>query len=140
MAFYLSFKEIWRNKGRFTLFSMVIALITFLVLFIAGLGEGLASANKEYLDNLEADLLVFQENVDYSTIESRLEYNTIKNIRRLPGVADVGAIGFSNTKVILSDEEGLDVSLVGVEVGKPGVPSVIDGQAPADKTRQGCCD
>jgi putative ABC transport system permease protein len=129
MAFYLSFKEIWRNKGRFTLFSLVIALITFLVLFIAGLGEGLAAANKEYLDNLEAELLVFQENVDFSTIESRLEYNTIKNIRRLPGVADVGAIGFSNTKVMLSEAEGLDVSLVGVEVGKPGSPPVIDGQA-----------
>jgi putative ABC transport system permease protein len=129
MAFYLSFKEIWRNKGRFTLFSLVIALITFLVLFIAGLGEGLASANKEYLDNLEAELLVFQENVDYSTIESRLEYNTVKNIRRLPGVADVGAIGFSSTKVLLSEEDALDVSLVGVEVGKPGSPPVMDGQA-----------
>lgn len=33
--FYLTFKEIWRNRGRFFLFSLVIALITILVLFIA---------------------------------------------------------------------------------------------------------
>ena len=129
MALYLSFKEIWRNKGRFFLFSLVIALITFLVLFIAALGEGLASANKEYLDNLDAELLVFQENVDYSTQASRLEYNTLKNIRRLPGVADVGAIGFSNASIPLPTGEDLDISLVGVEAGKPGSPVAIQGEA-----------
>lgn len=129
MSLYLSFKEIWRNKGRFFLFSLVIALITFLVLFIAGLGEGLASANKEYLDNLEAELLVFQENVDYSTLESRLEYNLVKNIRRLPGVADVGAIGFSNATINLPTTENLDVSLVGIEAGKPGSPPAIEGES-----------
>ena len=129
MALYLSFKEIWRNKGRFFLFSLVIALITFLVLFIAALGEGLASANKEYLDNLDAELLVFQENVDYSTQASRLEYTTLKNIRRLPGVADVGAIGFSNASIPLPTGEDLDISLVGVEAGKPGSPAAIQGEA-----------
>ena len=37
MAFYLALKEVWRNRGRFFLFSLVIALITTLVLFIAAL-------------------------------------------------------------------------------------------------------
>jgi putative ABC transport system permease protein len=37
-AFHLAFREIWRNRGRFLLFSLVIALITVLVLFIAALG------------------------------------------------------------------------------------------------------
>ena len=127
MSFYLSFKEIWRNKSRFLLFSLVIALITFLVLFIAALGEGLASANKEFLEKMDAELLVFQEDVDYSTLESRLEYKVLKNIRRLPGVADIGAIGFSNTAVILPEGEDLDVSLIGVEGGKPGSPPAIEG-------------
>jgi hypothetical protein len=39
MALYLTLKEIWRNKSRYLTFSLVIALITILVLFIAGLGE-----------------------------------------------------------------------------------------------------
>ena len=39
MAAYLGFKEVWRNRGRFFLFSLVIALIAILVLFTAGLGE-----------------------------------------------------------------------------------------------------
>jgi len=129
MSLYLSFKEIWRNKGRFFLFSLVIALITFLVLFTAGLGEGLASANKEYLEKLNAQLLVFQDDVNYSTIESRLEYNVLKKVRRWDGIADAGAIGFSNVSLNLPNGEGaLDVSLIGVEPGKPGSPPVFTGE------------
>ena len=40
-ANHLALREIWRNRGRFLLFSLVIALITVLILFIAALGEGL---------------------------------------------------------------------------------------------------
>lgn len=135
MSLYLSFKEIWRNKGRFFLFSLVIALITFLVLFTAGLGEGLASANKEYLEKLNAQLLVFQEDVNYSTIESRLEYNVLKKVRRWDGIVDAGAIGFSNVSLELpGDKDALDVSLIGIEPGKPGSPPVLTGEA--IKTKQ----
>lgn len=52
LALYLAFKEIWRSKGRFFLVSLVIALITVLVLFIAGLAEGLGAGNREYLEKL----------------------------------------------------------------------------------------
>ena len=129
MSLYLSFKEVWRNRGRFFLFSLVIALITLLVLFVAALGEGLSTANKEYFDKLNADLLIFQEKTSFSTIESRLDYRVLKNVRRQPGVADVGAIAFSNVKITLPDgQESLDVSLIGIEPGKPGSPPVFEGQ------------
>ena len=129
MSLYLSFKEVWRNRSRFFLFSLVIALITLLVLFIAGLGEGLSSANKEYLEKLNADLLVFQEDVGYSTLESRLDYSVLKNVRRMPGVADIGAIGFSNVSIVMPDgTEPVDVSLIGIEPGKPGSPPAFEGE------------
>ena len=41
---HLTLTELWRNRGRFFLVSLVIALITVLVLFTAARGEGLASA------------------------------------------------------------------------------------------------
>jgi putative ABC transport system permease protein len=130
MFVYLSFKEIWRNKSRFFLFSLVIALIAVLVLFTAGLGEGLASANKEYLEKLDAELLVFQDEVGYSTIESRLPYAKLKQVRRLDGIADVGAIGFSNVSIVLGgDQEPLDISFIGVEPGKPGAPPALEGES-----------
>ena len=86
MALYLSFKEVWRNRGRFFLFSLVIALITTLVLFIAALAEGLAGANKEYLSKLDAELVVFQQNVDTSIAASRIGRSKLNDIRRVDGV------------------------------------------------------
>jgi len=53
LALFLAFQEVWRNRSRFLLFSLVIALITTLVLFIAALSEGLALANKEYLEKIK---------------------------------------------------------------------------------------
>lgn len=129
MAFYLSFKEVWRNRTRFFLFSLVIALITTLVLFIAALSEGLATANKQYLENLDADLIVFQKNVDLSTSASRIDRSLLNDIQRLDGVANVGSIGFSTAKIILADgRDPINVSVIGVEAGKPGAPQVIAGQ------------
>jgi putative ABC transport system permease protein len=129
ISFYLAIKEVWRNKSRFLLFSMVIALITTLVLFIAGLAEGLATANREYLAKLDGELVVFQENVDLSTITSRISESTLSNVRRVPGVAEVGPVGFSNATIDFSDgREDVDVSLIGFEPGYPGGAPAFTGR------------
>lgn len=129
MAFYLAIKEVWRNRGRFFLFSLVIALITTLVLFIAALSEGLALANKEYLEKLDAELLVFQANVELSPTTSRISPSKINDIQRIEGVSGIGSIGFSNATIVFPNgNESLNVSLIGVEAGKPGAPPVIAGE------------
>jgi putative ABC transport system permease protein len=129
MAFYLAFKEIWHNRTRYLLIALIVALITTLVLFIAALAEGLGSGNREYIEKLNAELLVYQANADLSISASRIGRSKLIQIMRVPGVAAVGQISTSNTTIILSDGRApLDVSLLGVEPGAPGEPEVIDGQ------------
>jgi len=128
MAVYLSFKEIWRNKGRFFLFSLVIALITVLVLFIAALNEGLGNVNKEYLAKLDAELLVFQANVDRSASASRIDRSKLNDLRRIEGVAAAGPLGIANADIVFqNNRKPLEISLIGVEAGQPGSPPVISG-------------
>lgn len=127
MAVYLAFKEVWRNRGRFFLFSLVIALITTLVLFIAALAEGLALANREYLSKLDAELIVFQNNVDTSIAASRIGRSKLNDIRRIDGVKDIGSIGFSTGSLVFAGRENVNVSLVGVEPGRPGNPPIYAG-------------
>ena len=129
VAIRLATKEIWRNLGRFLLVSFVIALITLLVLFLAGLGEGLANANKEYLSKVDADLILFQEKADLSVAASQLGQSLMNDIERVPGVAEAAPIGFSNVFVRFStDQEPLAVSLLGVEPGKPGEMIAYEGR------------
>jgi putative ABC transport system permease protein len=129
LPLHLAFKEFWRNKGRFFMVSLVIALITTLVLFIDGLAEGLGGGNIEYLKKLDADLVLFQENTDLSTSTSRLGWSRRKDIRRVDGVQDVGLIGFSRASIVLEDgREPLGVSFIGVEPGRPGEPPAFEGR------------
>lgn len=127
LAFYLALKEVIRNRGRFFLVSLVIALITLLVLFIAALGEGLANGNRQYVANLDAQLIVFLEKSDYVISSSRLETTTVRAVRRVDGVADVGPIYTSSTEIV-SLEEPLTVSMLAAEAGRPGMPVIIEGR------------
>lgn len=129
MSFYLALKEVWRNKGRFLLIAAVVALITTLVLFIAALAEGLASANREYIEKLNGELLVFQEGTQLSTTASRIGRTRIAELRRVEGVAAVGQVGFATLKLVLPEGSGeINVSFIGVEPGLPGEPQVNAGQ------------
>lgn len=128
LPFYLAFKEIWRNRGRYFLISLVIALITTLVLFIAGLAEGLGAGNKEYLAKLNAEILLYQENVDLSIPSSRFDRSILNDVERVEGVQAVGSIGFSSASIPLQNEEPLKISLIGIEPGKPGEPPAFSGR------------
>ncbi len=128
-ATHLAFKEIWRNRGRFLLFSLVIALITLLILFIAALGEGLGAGNREYLEKLNADLIVYQDTADLSIASSRIDCATRNAVRSIEGVENLGPIGFASVTILQADDgEPLDVSFIGVEPGKPGQPPPLEGR------------
>jgi putative ABC transport system permease protein len=126
---FLALKEIWRNRSRFLLVSMVIALITLLVLFIAALGEGLGNGNREYISKLDAELITYQSKSDFLIAASRLSKDRLAAIRRVDGVADVGMLGTANATLILpGDEEPLKVALLGVQPGHTGEPAAVQGE------------
>lgn len=133
MPIYLSFKEMWRNKGRFLLFSLVIALITVLVLFIAALADGLGNGNKEYIEKLNGDLIVFKSNVDLSIAKSQLDRQQLTQIKGIPGVQGAGQVSFSSVVLQLGNAKKLNVALIGVEPGRPGEPPVLQGRGLSEK-------
>jgi putative ABC transport system permease protein len=133
-AIHLALKEIWRNGGRFLLFSLVVALITVLVLFVAALGEGLGSGNREYLEKLNAELIAYEDTARLSIASSRIGCEKRREIRRIEGVREVGSIGFASVSIPMGEDEPFDISLIGVEPGKPGEPPVVAGQGLARRS------
>jgi putative ABC transport system permease protein len=129
VAFYLATKEIWRARGRFMAIGSIIALITLLVLFLAGLGEGLGNGNREYLGKLNGELILFQEQANLSVSASQFGRSVMNDVLRASGVADAGAIGFSSVFVsIAGGSDLLSVSMMGVEPGRPGEPPAFEGR------------
>lgn len=130
LSFRLAAKEIWRNKARYILISGVVALLTTLVLFISGLNEGLALANRQYIENIEAELLVYQADVNLSIPSSQLGWSDLRDVRRVEGVAAVGPIGLSTVTLVDSGvSTSFIVNLIGVEPEKPGMAPVEQGQS-----------
>jgi putative ABC transport system permease protein len=128
-AIHLALREIWRNRARFLLFSLVVALITVLIVFTAALGEGLGSGNREYLKKVNADLIVYQDTAQLVIASSRIGCDRRASIRNVEGVRDVGPIGFSSVSLVMGEGvEDMDISLIGVEPGKPGEPPVVAGE------------
>ena len=124
----------WRNRGRYLLFSLVIALITLLVLFIAALADGLGNGNREYLSKLNGDLIAYKANVDLSISASQLDRAQLAQIKRVPGVKDAGQVNFSSVVLVLDNAKKLNVAVIGVEPGKPGEPPVLAGRPLQSKT------
>ena len=142
IASYLAVKEVLRNRSRFLLVSMVIALITLLVLFIAALGEGLGNGNREYVSKFDGQLVVYQAKSDYLIAASRLETDRVAAIRRVDGVADAGVLGTTTIALMLPDqEEALKVSMLGIDPGHVGEPAVVQGrQLSTDLAREALLD
>jgi putative ABC transport system permease protein len=129
LPLHLAFKEVWRNKGRFFLIAVVVALITLLVLFTAGLAEGLGLGNREFIANVDADLVVYSDKSELLIPGSRISEARIRDLRQIDGVQSVGAIAWANVAVVLPDgREPVKVALGGVLAGQPGEPAVVDGQ------------
>lgn len=126
-ASHLALKEVWRLRGRFVLFSLVIALITLLVLFVAGLAEGLGSGNREYIATLDAELIAYQDTAELTIPNSNIPSITLKTIRRIEGVQAAGPIAFASAAIPMPNADKLDISLIGVEPGEPGLPPVVQG-------------
>ena len=112
------------------LVGFVIALVTTLVLFVDGLAEGLGAGNIELLQKLDGELVLFQENVDLSASASQISRSKLNEIVRVDGVTDAGLVGLSNASIVFegADAEPLDISLIGVEPGKPGEPTAYTGR------------
>jgi putative ABC transport system permease protein len=139
---YLAVKEVWRNRGRFLLVALVIALITLLVLFIAALGEGLGNGNREYISKLDAQLIVFQAKSEQLISASRLDRSTLAAVRRVDGVVDAGELGTATAKILLpGNPTPLKVSMLGVDPGHVGEPKVLQGsQLSTDTAKEAIID
>jgi putative ABC transport system permease protein len=106
-----------------------------LILFISALGEGLGSGNREYLEKLNGELIVYEDTARLSIPSSRLDCTKRSVIRSIEGVEDVGTVGFASVSVLSTNMVVemmmggyADVSFIGVEPGKPGEPPVLAGR------------
>jgi len=122
LATYLAVKEVFRNKDASSSSRWSSPWITMLVCSLPRWGEGLSNANRQYVANLDAQLIVFLEKSDYLINASRLETNTVKISPASGGVADAGPIYISNSEIV-SLPEPLKISMLARKQSAPECPN-----------------
>ncbi|TPW77705.1 FtsX-like permease family protein [Schumannella soli] len=130
---FVAWRDLRFARGRFVLIGSVVALITLLVGFLAGLTGGLASQNISGVLGLPGDRLVLQKPATGkpSFSESVIDSATRTSWRAAPGVDDVTPVGIVQGRAsIHGAASAVGVAVFGLPAGAPA--SIVADLTPTD--------
>jgi putative ABC transport system permease protein len=133
---FLAWRELRFARGRFLLIGGVVALITLLVGFLAGLTGGLAAQNVSSVLQLPGDRLVLQQPEDGSPSfdTSSLDPGAVRAWQEAEGVESAVPVGIAQSRASAGDvEDPAGVALFGMPAEAPGTaPSPLAELTPSD--------
>ncbi len=119
----LALRDVRRNKLRFALTGLGVGMLLGVVIAMTGIYEGALSDALRLPRAEHADLWVVQPRTFGPFAEpSRIPRDTRDLIRRMPGVAEAGAVTFQTVQAMAGGKP-VRLWLEGYEPGRPGGPS-----------------
>jgi putative ABC transport system permease protein len=130
----LALRELRRRPGRFTMATFTLAVLAALLLFLAGLLDGLYLGSTGALRAQQADVFVYGDASRTSFLRSRITPITRDTVSGVDGVAEVGGVGLALVGARVPGSPDLaNAAVVGYERAPRGVPEPpAPGQAWAD--------
>ncbi|MEN1985602.1 ABC transporter permease [Paenibacillus hubeiensis] len=134
---YLAIREIRFAKGRYALIGAIMVLISFLVLFVTGLAQGLAYDNAASIKNMAATHFVLEQDSNHRFTRSQVNQEQVDQAGSLAGQGNAESLGVKMTTVSPSGETTkVDVALFTVHPKGWLAPTVTEG-TPMAELRQG---
>lgn len=124
----IGFLEIRRRKLQFALIGVVVALISYLVLMINGLGVGLNEQAGRALRNFDADAIAYSDRAGLSVIRSELSAETLERVRTESGARESAALGYMAVNYRRDDGRVKSAAVLGFDPGTIGEPPVTGGR------------
>lgn len=127
---FVAWRDLRFARGRFVLIGSVVALITLLVGFLAGLTGGLAAQNVSAVLALPGDRIVLQQPADGqpSFSESRIGREALAGWRASAGVDEVVPVGIVQGRAVRAAGSAVGATADGAAVGVAlfGLPASAD--------------
>lgn len=129
---YLAWREIKRNRMRFSLIAVIFILIAWLVFILSGLGNGLQTLAAASFKNMKADYVVLEQGSNASVSKSLLSADGIDIAGKMPNVKGASPVGTTMGTVLKGEASDLaagkvDIAMIGIEPGSFLEPAVIAG-------------
>jgi len=125
----LGLREIRRRRVQFALIGVVIALISYLVLMVNGLGTGLNDRAGSALRGLDADALAYAANADLSVIRSELSEARVVQIGADLVPATAAPLGYFGINTRTTSGRIESAALLGVRPDTIAAPVAREGRA-----------
>lgn len=127
---FLAWKEIRHQPLRFALIVAVIALMSYVTFFLAGLASGLAFDYRSAAERLGADTILLTTESNRNVAASRMAKDQADTATRILG--EQGEPLVASPAVAIRDGERTDVYLFGLDLTSFAKPVITEGRAVAD--------
>lgn len=96
---YLAIREMRYAKGRYALIATIMVLVSFLVLFVTGLAQGLAYDNAASVKNMAATHFVLEQDSNHRFTRSQVDQDQLNQARSAVGQENAEPLGVKMTTV-----------------------------------------
>lgn len=125
---FLATRELAYAKLRYALIALIMFLLSFLVLFVSGLAQGLAADNAAGIMNMDADYFVLGEEAENQLTRSIINEYDQDTVSLFSDVAE--PMGIHMAQVEDGDGSLADIAFMSFESGSNWFPEIIEGNAP----------
>ncbi len=124
----IGLREVWRRKLTFGLIGAVVALISYLVLMINGLGAGFRDEFGSALASFDASAIAFGPDAEDNVSRSLLDDRALDTVESDPGVTASAPVGYLQADYRDSKAGVQSASLFGYDPDTIAEPSVAAGR------------
>ncbi len=129
---FLAIKDLKYNKSRYSLVVSMLILLTFMVLFLSGLANGLSLATSASIKNAQANHYILSDDADSIITRSTLTEKQFQEVNDITS-SEVTPINLMRMSMYKKDtQKKLDVTYLAVDTDSFMMPSIIDGSEISD--------
>lgn len=130
---FLAMKDLKYNKSRYSLIVAMLILLTFMVLFLSGLANGLSLATSASIKNGKANHYILSDDADSIITRSTLTREQLQEVSDMTS-SEVTPINLMRMSMYKKDvQQKLDVTYLAVDKGSFMMPKEIDGTKLSDE-------
>jgi putative ABC transport system permease protein len=124
----LGLTEIHRRRVPFALITAIVALVSYLVVIVNALGDGLEFVSGSAILAMDADAFAYSDDSGLSVLFSEFDDETVGRIVDFEGVEQVGAISYVVANYERSDGQRKPAAFFGYDPYTIGEPELIAGR------------
>lgn len=124
---FLAMKDLKYNKSRYSLVISILILLTFMVLFLSGLANGLSLATSATIKNAQANYYIVSDDADSIITRSELTEKQLEEVSTMTS-GEVTPISLMRMNMYKKDsQKKIDVTYMAVDKDSFMMPEILDG-------------